>query len=302
MNETITSASNAKVKRLVSLQKKARLRREERVFVIEGERLFADTPEEYVREIYVTEKFLREHTQRPGEHQYLNAVRTEDTGNSTGARSRAAYRLSTHDFVIVTEEIMAKISATQTSQGVACVVDMPSYSISDLLRKKEEGAVAAQPLLLLLENIQDPGNLGTMFRTAEAAGVTGILMSRDCVDLFNPKTVRSTMSAIFRMPFLYTDTLAEDIRRLENENGLAVYAAHLCSSRVYDEVSYVGPTGILIGNEGNGLTQETAEAAAGRVFIPMQGSIESLNAAIAAGILMFEAARQRSGRSGRSVP
>lgn len=292
MSETITSAANAKVKRLVSLQRKARLRREEKVFVLEGERLFADTPEEYLREIYVTEKFLCEHMQMLREHRNLNAAGAEDAGKSTGARFRATRRLSAHDFVLVTEEIMAKISDTQTPQGVICVADMPSYSMSDLLPVKKS-ADARPPLLLLLENIQDPGNLGTMFRTAEAAGVTGVLMSRDTVDLFNPKTVRSTMSAVFRVPFLYTAALADDIRRLEKESGFTVYAAHLGADKAYDEVSYVGPTGILVGNEGSGLSEEAAEAANGRILIPMLGEIESLNAAVAAGILMFEAAGQR---------
>jgi TrmH family RNA methyltransferase len=132
-----------------------------------------------------------------------------------------------------------------------------------------------------------------MMRTAEAAGVTGVLMSRDTVDLFNPKTVRATMSAIFRVPFLYTDDLIDEIGRLREEDGIEVYAAHLRASRPYDEVDCRKPCAFLIGNEGNGLTEEAADAASGRVHIPMQGSIESLNAAMAAGILLFEAARQR---------
>ena len=118
-------------------------------------------------------------------------------------------------------------------------------------------------------------------------------MSRDTVDLFNPKTVRATMSAIFRMPFLYTDDLVGEIRRLREEDGIAVYAAHLRASKPYDETDCRKPCAFLIGNEGNGLTEEAADAASGRVHIPMQGSIESLNAAMAAGILLFEAARQR---------
>ena len=118
-------------------------------------------------------------------------------------------------------------------------------------------------------------------------------MSRDTVDLFNPKTVRATMSAIFRVPFLYTDDLTGEIRRLQEEDAVAVYAAHLRASRPYDEADCRKACAFLIGNEGNGLTDEAADAAAARVHIPMQGSIESLNAAMAAGILLFEASRQR---------
>ena len=271
MTERITSASNPRVKRLTALGRKAKLRREERVFIIEGERLYTDTPRKYLKEIYMTEEFLN------GKH-----------GGS-----------EPDNCTIVTPEIMRKISDTDTPQGVLCVAKMPSYTRKDLLGSAD----GRTPLLLLLENkiglflaldgIRSPGNLGTMMRTAEAAGVTGVLMSRDTVDLFNPKTVRATMSAIFRMPFLYTDDLIGEIGRLREEDGIAVYAAHLRASKPYDETDCRKPCAFLIGNEGNGLTEEAANAASGRVHIPMQGSIESLNAAMAAGILMFEAARQR---------
>ena len=262
MTGKITSATNARVKRLISLRKKAKQRREEQVFLIEGERLFSDTPREYIREVYVTEEYLKD---RP--------VADMPAGCT-----------------VVTEEIMRKVSDTETPQGVMCVAQMPSYQKEDLLGR---GTGNKTPLLLILENIQDPGNLGTMMRTAEAAGVTGVLLSKDTVDLFNPKTVRATMSAIFRVPFLYTDDLTGAIRSLRDEHGMQVYAAHLSASIPYDEADCSGPCAFLIGNEGNGLTDEAADAASCRVHIPMEGQIESLNAAMAAGILMFEASRQR---------
>lgn len=261
MIEKITSASNPRVKRLTALRKKAKSRREEQAFILEGERLYRDTPREFLKEIYMTEEFL------------------EDKLGGTAQE----------DITIITPQIMQKISDTDTPQGVLCVAKMPSYERADLLGDEK----SCKPLLLLLENIQDPGNLGTMMRTAEAAGVTGVLMSRDTVDLFNPKTVRATMSAIFRVPFLYTDDLVGEIHRLQGENGVAVYAAHLRASKPYDEADCTGACAFLIGNEGNGLTDEAADAATARVHIPMQGNIESLNAAMAAGILLFEGARQR---------
>ena len=148
------------------------------------------------------------------------------------------------------------------------------------------------PLLLLLEDIQDPGNLGTMFRSAEAAGVNGIIMSKGTADVFNPKVVRSTMSAIFRMPFVYVPDLTETMRQLR-QCRIALYAACLEGSVPYTEADFRLAAGILIGNEGNGLTEAVQELADGRIRIPMAGQIESLNAAISAGILMYEAARQR---------
>ncbi len=122
---------------------------------------------------------------------------------------------------------------------------------------------AGAPLILVLENIQDPGNLGTMFRTAEAAGVTGIFMNRGTVDITNPKTVRSTMSAIFREPFCYAEN-EEDFKEKLNKmkaDGIRLYAAHLGGTACYDEPDYRGGSGFLIGNEGNGLTEETAALA-----------------------------------------
>ena len=147
---------------------------------------------------------------------------------------------------------------------------------------------------MVLDNLQDPGNLGTIFRTAEAAGVTGISMSRDCVDIYNPKTIRSTMGAIYRMPFLYAEDLKETIDALK-EQGIQIYAAHLDGKNFYDKEDYRGGTAFLIGNEGNGLRREIAECADIWIRIPMAGRAESLNAAIAAAILMFETCRQRRG-------
>ena len=247
MYEEISSLANPRVRRVLQLQQKARTRKKENCFIIEGIRLFLDTPDDFLEEIYITADLLERE------------------------EARIREKITRHGCRIVTPEVMKKMSDTMTPQGVLCLASMPRYSMDDLL--------TGCPLLLLLENIQDPGNLGTMFRTAEAAGVTGILMNKETVDLFNPKTVRSTMSAVFRAPFLVT--------------GLRIFAAHLAGQDNYDRADYTGPCGILIGNEGKGLTEEAAALATDLIRIPMHGRIESLNAAMAAGILMYEADRQR---------
>ena len=146
--------------------------------------------------------------------------------------------------------------------------------------------------MLITENVQDPGNLGTMFRTAEGAGVTGILMSKNTVDVFNPKTIRSTMGSVYRMPFLYTEDIKESVELLKRQ-GISCYAAHLKGKDFYEKSDYTQPTAFLIGNEGNGLSEELADTADTYIKIPMGGKLESLNAAMAAGILMYEANRQR---------
>ena len=134
--------------------------------------------------------------------------------------------------------------------------------------------------------------MGTIVRTAEGAGVTGVIMSRDCVDIYNPKTIRSTMGSIYRMPFYYAEDILKAICKIKDA-GIKVYAAHLDGEKSYDEEDYAFSCAFLIGNEGNGLREETSKMADHYIIIPMSGEVESLNAAIAASVLMFEVKRQR---------
>ena len=144
-----------------------------------------------------------------------------------------------------------------------------------------------------MEDIQDPGNLGTMFRTGEGAGITGVIMSKNTVDIFNPKTIRSTMGSVYRVPFIYVETLAEVLEKMK-QKGITTYAAHLAGNTYYDSFSFAEGTAFLIGNEGNGLQKETADLADHYLKIPMEGKLESLNAAVAAALLMYETHRQRN--------
>ena len=265
MPDKITSMTNPRIRRLVELRKKAKLRRETGLFIIEGTRLCMDTPERFLEEVYVTEDWLR--TAAPAD----------------------AEKIQRFHPLILAEEVMAKAADTDTPQGLLCAARMPVWTRQDLLGGPD-GTPA--PLLLVLEDVRDPGNLGTIFRTAEAAGATGILMSRGTVDLFNPKVVRATMSAIFRMPFVISEDLIRDLGDLR-ERGIVSYAAHLRGKRPYDELPLTQGTAFLIGNEANGLSDSLTEAAAEKIIIPMAGGAESLNAAMAAGILLFEASRQR---------
>jgi TrmH family RNA methyltransferase len=165
---------------------------------------------------------------------------------------------------------------------------MPHYNLNDYLRDNGK----SKGLFVLLEDLQDPGNLGTIFRTGEGAGVSGIIMTKNTADIFNPKVIRSTMGSIYRVPFFTVDSL-EDTINLLKENNISVYAAHLDNSVNYDEANYLNPTAFLIGNEAKGLKRQTADLATAYIKIPMEGRVESLNAAVAASILMYEASRQR---------
>ena len=255
----ITSTSNSQMKTIVQLNKKTKTRRQLGVFVVEGIRMFREVPREWLKQIYASEHFVED----------------------------AAHRqeLEGFSYEVVADPVFRAISDTQTPQGILCLVKQPVYTLEDLL-------TGENPHLLILEDIQDPGNLGTMVRTGEGAGATGIIMSKNTVDLFNPKTIRSTMGSIYRMPYYITDELGGTISFLK-EKGVHTYAAHLKGTQSYDEPDYTGPTAFLIGNEGNGLSDVIAGQADTYIRIPMEGQVESLNASIAATLLMYEANRQR---------
>ena len=258
----ITSSSNQQLKYVAALMKKVKMRREEGLFVVEGPKMYREIPEGWLEKTYVSEHFLRESD-------------TEEI-------------LAEREYEVVADSVFRSLSDTQTPQGILALVSMPHYGIEELLQGEETH-------LLILEGIQDPGNLGTMIRTGEGAGITGIVMSSDTVDLFNPKTIRATMGSIYRVPYFIADDLCKTIREIK-ENGVTVYAAHLEGSLPYDAPSYRGAAAFLIGNEGNGLSEEAAACADTRIRIPMAGEVESLNAAVSAAILMYEADRPRRGK------
>ena len=186
----------------------------------------------------------------------------------------------------VTDDVLKAMSDTQTPQGILALVKQYEYKVDDILKAPGPAHI------MILETIQDPGNLGTILRAGEGAGVTGIIMNSTTADIYNPKVIRSTMGSIYRVPFVYVDDLKTTLNLLKNQN-IHVFAAHLAGKNSYDEEDYQGGTGFLIGNEANGLTDETAALADTFIRIPMLGQVESLNAAVAASILMFETARQR---------
>jgi len=254
----ISSPTNARIREITALLQKSKERREKDAFVVEGIKMFEETPASLLKEIWVSESFLQKHG--------------------------VSDKLRQFPFETVTDSVFDRISDTRTPQGILAVVKQMHYSLDNLL--------SGRPLLLLLEDIQDPGNLGTMIRAGEGAGITGVIMSCNTVDLYNPKTIRSTMGSIFRVPFLYTDNLHDSVRELQKKN-VTVYAAHLNGQTAYEDFSYTGAAAFLIGNEGNGLREETTETADFLLKIPMLGKVESLNAGVAASLLVYEAARQR---------
>ncbi len=257
----ITSAANTKVKQVVQWQSKAKERKKDKVYLVEGFKMYEEAPEESILGVYVSEDAM----------QKLHNILQE--------------KLRRTGYEVVSADIFRKMSDTQTPQGILTVLKQPEYCLEDLISRPN-------PLLVVLENLQDPGNLGTIVRTGEGAGITGVIMSEQTVDIFNPKTIRATMGSIYRVPFVYVKDVKDSLQKL-HEHGIHTYAAHLKGSTYYHEFSFGEPTAFLIGNEGNGLQKETADLAEYYLKIPMEGQVESLNAAIATSLLIYEAHRQR---------
>ncbi len=283
--------TNAKIKEIQKLTEKSKARREAGLFVIEGPRMFIETPLEWIEEIYVTQRFLdnadsgllgRAEGSSVDGDSTAGSVENSHSDYSTSIRASEMITWMNHE--VVTEEQMKKLTDTVTPQGILCVVRQPSYTMEDIINHP------GHRLLMILEDIQDPGNLGTIFRTAEGAGASGIIMTKGCADLFNPKVVRSTMGSIYRVPFFVTDDIEQTISLVKNAQ-IEVFAAHLKGEHFYDEIEYKDAA-FLIGNEGRGLKDSTASLADTYIKIPMSGELESLNASMAAGILMYEHNRQ----------
>ena len=256
----ITSATNEKIKFLKKLLRDKKTRRESGLFVIEGEKMVAEAAAGDVAEVFVSEEF---------------------SGAYTGDAA-AKGDIPVH---IVSQELFLRIGDTVHPQGVMAIVKIPAWDVEEVLSRPD-------PLFVLVEDLQDPGNAGTILRSAEAAGADAVWFAGNSVDCWNPKCVRATMGAALRVPVFFADT-ARDIVEEWNRRGIRTYAASLEGSIPYDQAEYTKGTALVIGSEAHGLSMEAVDACAGSICIPMEGSAESLNAAVAASVLMFEAQRQR---------
>jgi len=258
----ISSASNPQIKNIMLLQKRSKARMEQGTFVIEGIKMFEESREGgYLIKAYFSESFYE------------------------GKLAENPSYFLDFPYEVVQDSVLKETSDTLTPQGIIAVVKKPEYNLEQIISDPNAN-------LVLLEDLRDPGNLGTILRTAEGAGVTGIVLSNTSVDMYNPKVIRSTMGAIYRMPFVYVENFKETLMDIK-KNEITIYAAHLAATCAYDEVDYQQKCAIMIGNEANGLSDEVAHLSNQYIKIPMAGKLESLNAAIAAAILMYEVYRQK---------
>lgn len=252
----ITSKDHAIIREITKLGAGARYRREQRCFIAEGVRLCCD-----------------------GEQSGAEIKALLYTGDAREKYPKELERLSERAGRVyeLSGSLFRRVSDTQTPQGVLCVFRMPD---NDSMKVEKGGRYAA------LENIQDPSNLGTILRTAEALGVDGIILSADCCDVYSPKVVRGSMGAVFRVPVMICPDFTGYISALTGR-GLDTYASTPHEAEDIDNVDFSGGGVMLIGNEGSGLRKETIAACRRSVRINMKGRAESLNAAAAAAILMY---------------
>ncbi|MFZ6026343.1 MAG: TrmH family RNA methyltransferase [Chloroflexota bacterium] len=253
----ITSAHNSKIQEVRRLLSQPKARREARAFVVEGVRLVA--------EAFQSNWALRV------------ALWSDDlsrAGHDLLARIQAAGVVCEQ----VDRAVLRATSDTQTPQGILAVAEVQSLPLPEPL-----------DFLLLLDNLRDPGNLGTILRTASAAGVQAVLLSPGSADPYNPKVVRSAMGAHFHLPVRPLGWPAI----FEKLAGIPVYAADAAGERPYTQADFRKPVAIVIGSEAEGVGAEAQQLAQQRLSIPMPGYAESLNAAVAAALLMFEVVKQR---------
>lgn len=251
----ISSLSNVKVKHVRQLQRDRKLRTKEKLFVVEGSRWFAELLAygDLIKWVFYTETWL------------ATAVASE---------------LPPQSF-LVDEAVMASMSATETPSGILAVAGQPSLRLP-----------AKLSLLLILDRVTDPGNLGTLLRAAGAAGVQAVFLSPGCVDSYNPKVVRSSMGAHLRLPIRHSPWTEIETAVA----GMQVLLAVVADGEIYTAVDFQNPSALIIGSEAHGVGPIAAQLATTRITIPMYAQTESINAAMAASVILFEAARQRRGR------
>lgn len=264
--QVITSRRNETIQDVAKLVSSAEYRNEQKLFVTEGARLCKDAA---VSGIQVQKLFYTEQAQEKYSEYLCDIVQV----------SEQSYMIEPH--------VASVLSSTKNPQGIFCVCSM-NLNMINLCDITNAGHYLA------VENIQDPANLGAVLRTAEALGISGVILAGDCCDIYSPKVLRASMGAVFRLPFVVVQSMKEAIQKL-NKIGFSTYAAVPAANALHiTNIDFSKPSVIAVGNEGNGLTQDAINACSAKVTIPMLGRAESLNAASSAAILMWEMMRRLS--------
>ncbi len=258
----ISSSQNAIIKEVKSLKEKKH-RDTKGMFFIEGIRFV----EEALKEKAVISKIL-----------------VSDHLSSVQGGNEVLEKVQMHKVPLyfLPYKLFKEVSDTENPQGILAVMHSRNYLLKDV--------ISGRNFFVMLDSVQDPGNLGTIIRTADAAGVTAVILSKGCVDVYNPKVLRSTMGSVFHVPICYNMDITEAIIEMKSY-GIRLCASHLEGSTSYYDLKYKDNIALIIGNEANGISESVKEAADLLVKIPMPGRAESLNASVAASLLIYEVLR-----------
>lgn len=268
--ETITSAQNPKIKDLLALQEKSKERRKKGLFVVEGRRELIHCIEAefepytlFICRDILTEKDL---------DKILAAIEDNFTGMSCPV-------------IEIPRQLYDKVAYRGGTEGVIAELRCKDMSLSGLRLKDN-------PLVVVLESVEKPGNLGAVLRSADASGADAVIVCDPLTDLYNPNLIRSSIGGIFTVPVVTASS--EDTIRWLKDKGIKIYTAQLQDSEWYYDTDMKGGTAIVMGTEATGLTDAWRKAADAHIKIPMLGRLDSLNVSVSAAILMFEAVRQRN--------
>ncbi len=257
----ITSKDNENIKHIKKLKEK-KYREQYGEYVIEGINLIKEALQEKadIKSVFICDGFM----------------------NADDIEKELLYNIASLNCIYVDEKVFNTISDVETPQGILAIVNKNQKS--NEIDYKED-------MIVILDGIQDPGNLGTILRTIDSCNLTQVIVSKKTADAYNPKVVRSTMGAIFRVNIIEKDNLIETIKELK-KHKFNVYATSLENSESIYNINYKR-SAVIIGNEANGVSKDVQEAATGRIKIPMLGKTESLNAAVATGVVLYEYVRQK---------
>ena len=268
--ELITSLQNPKIKHLALLQQKSSLRREEGLFVVEGRRELM-------------------HCLNAGYE--IDSVFTVSEEQGIDVLCKQSIQTGNIPIIYnVSPKVYEKIAYRGSTEGIVAVVKAKNCLLSDLTN----GDQGKAPLYVVLESVEKPGNLGAVLRSADAAGVSAVIVCAPLTDLYNPNLIRSSIGAIFTVPTVACSS--EECIAFLKDGGVQILTAQLQDSNLYYDQDMTRPTAIVMGTEATGLSDVWRKAADAHIRIPMLGQLDSLNVSVSAAILMYEAVRQRGGQ------
>jgi len=257
----IQSVQNPLIKNILKLQEKSRERKKQQLFVVEGKREIelACKGQFYIDSLLFIQQKI--------EYDYLK-------------------QFNAREVIEITQEVYQKIAYRESTEGIIATAKSKYIDLNSLIFKNKE------PLILVIEGIEKPGNIGAMIRSADAANIDAIILADPKTDQYNPNVIRSSVGGVFTKNIVISSS--DEVIKFFKKNNIRMYAATLQNSNKYTDEDYTEASAIIVGTEANGLTQIWRDHSTKNINIPMQGEIDSMNVSVAAAIILFEAKRQRN--------